>query len=379
MVGGCAAGVSGTYRGMNQVYDPVANTWTNRAVMPTPVGWSGAGIVNGKIYMIGGHNNAGGFVATNQEYDIAANTWTTKLARPGTAVAAPLSATWRDSIIYIMGGLATAAETRVDVYNPATNTWATGTALPAGAYMGTATCIGDTIYIAQAYNTACWPRFYKGAINPANPATITWIQGPVLAEPVFNGPTVAVDNKVYWMGGFINAATVTNKVWMYDQATGAISTFAPVYPTTIARWTFAAARPAPGGGGEIFCLAGDRLGDWNAPNRDYNKINIVSTGVVEGPGWQPLEYSLGSVVPSLVVSNARISYTLGQSANVNLSVYDASGTLVRTLVSGRSEAGTRSATWNRTSDSGSRVAAGTYFCRLTVDGTSVSTKAVVLD
>jgi hypothetical protein len=36
-------------------------------------------------------------------------------------------------------------------------------------------------------------------------------------------------------------------------------------------------------------------------------------------------------------------------------------------------------TWNRTSNSGSRVSNGTYFYRLTVDGKSVSSKSVVLE
>ncbi|MFO7638094.1 MAG: FlgD immunoglobulin-like domain containing protein [bacterium] len=375
-IGGCPAGQSNTYDGINRAYDPATDVWTTKAPMPTPLGWMGYGLVDGKIYCIGGHNNAGGFVATNQEYDIATNTWTTKAARPGTAVAAPLSATWNDELIYIMGGLATSAVTRVDIYDPATNTWQTGTALPQGAYMGSAEIIGDTIYIAQAYNTACWTHFYKGAINPSNPSQITWTQGPALTSPVFNGATVAIGQDVYWMGGFINATTATNRVWKYNQVTGAITDFTPVYPIINTRCTFAAARVTTDAQ-EIYGMAGDMGGDWAAPNRTYTKLTLSGVGVEETP--EPLRAAIESVRPSVVRDRAVVSYSVSRAGQVNLGVYDVTGKLVRTLVDGQVLPGAQTATWNRTDDNGRRVSNGTYFYRLTVDGRTFSAKSVVLN
>jgi hypothetical protein len=375
-IGGNIAGATGTYDGINRAYDPATMTWTTKTPMPTPLGWCGYGLVNDKIYMIAGHNNAGGFVGTNQEFDIVTNTWQTKTARPGTGAAAVLSATWNDSLIYIMGGLASAAESRVDVYDPASDAWAVGTALPAGAYMGSAVCIGDTIYIAQAYNTACWPNFYKGAINPANPTQITWTMGPALTDPVFNGATVAVADEVYWMGGFINATTVTNKVWKYSPMTGAITPFTPLYPITVARCTFAASRDAAFGW-EIYGMAGDQNGDWAQPNQTYVKIGLGITGVEEGT--KPMVANIESVRPSVVTDRAVVSYSVSRAGRVELGVYDAAGKLVRTLVNGQVRPGTQTATWNRTDASGRRVSNGTYFYRLTVDGRTFSAKSVVLN
>ena len=376
-IGGNPAGATGTYDGICRCYDPGSQTWTTKAPMPTPLGWCGYGLVDDKIYMISGHNNAGGFVGTTQEFDIAGNSWSTKTARPGTAVAAPLSATWNDTLIYIMGGLATAAETRVDIYDPANDAWMTGTALPLGAYMGSATCIGDTIYIAQAYNTACWPNFYKGAIDPANPGTINWIQGPAMPTPVFNGATVPLGDKVAWMGGFANATTATDEVWTYDLMTGAITQFTPDYPIANTRCTFGASR-ATTDGWEIYGMAGDMNGDWAQPNQTYVKIALGVTGTSENPGRMP-GFVLGSVTPSMVRDHARISYTLNRTASVELGIYDAAGKLVRTLVSGIVEPGDRSVTWDRTGRNGDRVARGTYFYRLTVDGESVGGKAIVVE
>ena len=48
----------------------------------------------------------------------------------------------------------------------------------------------------------------------------------------------------------------------------------------------------------------------------------------------------------------------------HLGVYDVRGRLVRTLIHGTLEAGAHQAAWDGTSEGGSRVGAGVYFCRL---------------
>jgi flagellar hook assembly protein FlgD len=64
---------------------------------------------------------------------------------------------------------------------------------------------------------------------------------------------------------------------------------------------------------------------------------------------------------------------------VNLGVYDVTGRLVKMLVCGTFEPGVRTVTWDRTSDSGSRVAGGTYFCRLAAGGLSAVAKLVLVE
>src|SRR5204863_4429637 len=48
--------------GRNQMYDPAANTWTERSPMPTTRNHAMAGAVNGKIYVLGGRLGAGNSV-----------------------------------------------------------------------------------------------------------------------------------------------------------------------------------------------------------------------------------------------------------------------------------------------------------------------------
>jgi len=87
---------------------------------------------------------------------------------------------------------------------------------------------------------------------------------------------------------------------------------------------------------------------------------------------------LHRVGPSIIRNQARISYYAAGKGHLSLGVYDVSGKLVKTLASGQVTPGERTAIWDRTDNSGHTVANGTYFCRLTVDGNSASSKAVVL-
>ena len=65
-------------------YDPTANTWTQKASLPTPVGSAGVAAVNGKLYVVGGYGNSivnGSFqkapLGTTQVWDPTTNTWST--------------------------------------------------------------------------------------------------------------------------------------------------------------------------------------------------------------------------------------------------------------------------------------------------------------
>jgi len=118
----------------------------------------------------------------------------------------------------------------------------------------------------------------------------------------------------------------------------------------------------------------------NWANPAYYGPMIFDPNVSVGEGRQPgRPYALYRATPSPVFNNARIGYYVGRQSNVNLGIYDAKGALVKTLASGRMQPGERTAVWNRTDSNGRRVANGTYFYRLTVDGEAVSGKAVVLN
>jgi hypothetical protein len=378
MIGGNPAGNAGTYMTNCTQYDPSGpGTWTPMAPMPTPRGWLPGSFCNGKIYMIGGHDNGGAAIAVNECFDPVANSWVatpTPLPRPRIGLAAA-EVVYMDRYIYVMGGNnASSGFADVDIYDAVDNVWLVGTPLPAVAYMGSAAIIGNTIYMVQAYNgSTCWPTLYEGVIDAGNPALITWTAGPAPTEPIFNGATVALGGDIYWLGGFISAATVTNHVWKYTPSDGTITPVTPNYPATLARVNFMAARPSSG---DLYVFAGDEAGNWTTPNQRYYHMSVV-TGVEEQP--VKLVSSIDNVIPTLVRDRVRINFTVARRGAVSLGVYDATGSLVRTLVNGTFGPGSQSATWDRTNSSGRRVANGSYFYRLSVDGRTVSSKSVLFN
>jgi N-acetylneuraminic acid mutarotase len=115
-----------------QEYDPKTNTWRERSPMPTPRNHTAAGVVNGKIYVIGGRIGAA-FIGPSSDlnnvevYDPATDKWGPPLAKMPTARSAVASGVYNGKI-YIAGGeWQNATEQTVfrafEAYDPATNTW----------------------------------------------------------------------------------------------------------------------------------------------------------------------------------------------------------------------------------------------------------------
>jgi spore coat protein A, manganese oxidase len=73
-----------------------------------------------------------------------------------------------------------------------------------------------------------------------------------------------------------------------------------------------------------------------------------------------------------------ISYGVPYEQHVSLSLYNVVGREVKNLVNGTVKIGHQRVTWDGTDDSGSRVAAGTYFCKLQTAAGSVTRRVTLL-
>jgi N-acetylneuraminic acid mutarotase len=92
----------------NEMYDPVTNAWQTRSPMPTPRNHTAIGVVNGKIYVIGGRVASvyvlrSANVDVVEEYDPATDSWGAPKARMPIATSGVAFGTYREKI-YIAGG-----------------------------------------------------------------------------------------------------------------------------------------------------------------------------------------------------------------------------------------------------------------------------------
>ena len=88
-IGGSNGGCPGTTPIVTQAYDPLANTWTERAALPQPPGHAGhrtafaTAVVNGQIYAFGG-GNCLTFFSDAQVYNPTTNAWSVLEPMPTT-------------------------------------------------------------------------------------------------------------------------------------------------------------------------------------------------------------------------------------------------------------------------------------------------------
>jgi len=164
----------------NDIYDPVSNTWSTGANIPTPVGDCAIG-------------------------------------------------SYKDSLIYLIAGYSGVDQNIVQIYNVALDTWTTGTSKPGSACAGLRGGIyGNKIVVAGGFSQTQGSNFdsaYVGTIDPGNASTITWSEnkkypggriGRLSAGvPHNNNPNFPY---VLFTGGDTTStgATATDRTWGYN-------------------------------------------------------------------------------------------------------------------------------------------------------------------
>ena len=142
--------------GTVEEYDPVANTWRERSPMLTPRNHAAIGVVNGKIYVIGGRVGAAFIglasdISVVEEYDPATDQWSGPRARMPFARSA-LGAAVYDGRIYVAGGEyqdphMMATFRAVEAYDPASNTWTEMPPMPVSRHGLAVGVIGNRLHV----------------------------------------------------------------------------------------------------------------------------------------------------------------------------------------------------------------------------------------
>ncbi len=123
------------------------------------------------------------------------------------------------------------------------------------------------------------------------------------------------------------------------------------------------------------------------PGLKHYTISAVDLGSSEGEkvdvtrkalGTLPSNYRLDQNYPNPFNPDTRIDFALPQAGNVSLTIYDALGRTVKTLVSGTLDAGQHTVTWHGTNSQGQTVSSGVYFYRLETAAGAYSRKMMLL-
>ncbi|KAA3653568.1 MAG: T9SS C-terminal target domain-containing protein [Calditrichaeota bacterium] len=91
----------------------------------------------------------------------------------------------------------------------------------------------------------------------------------------------------------------------------------------------------------------------------------------------PQEFQLAQNYPNPFNPETTISFSMPQSGNVQIIVFDQLGRQVRTLVNGEKSAGYHNLTWNGMNDTGQRLTSGLYFLQMR-SGVFLQTRKMVI-
>jgi len=362
----------------DMIYDTVANTWS--VGLTHPAGTYGVhnhdAVRIGDVIWCGGGSSGSGFYNNMTKLDLGAGTWTAAAAMPQSNLLYYALEEYADSgWVYCFGGSPSGTSGPLNTcyrYTTATNQWTQMANMPDVRRNPMTARVGDTIYVIGGMQANDYTST-RGTVWKYSVLGNTWtVATDTMPDALGWGKAVTYNygtfgTFIYVFGGY-RRGTVVNACWRYDPIAHTWNADRPLLTGT-------RSFGADISGNYIWAAGG-----WNndiLPNVQKGIIAIV--GIEEGKPSINWVSGFERIAPTIVRDLARISYYVPARGNVNLSVYDAAGKLVRTLVNGASEPGTKTVTWDRRNELGSRVANGTYFYRLTIDGTAVSAKAVVLE
>jgi N-acetylneuraminic acid mutarotase len=175
-----------------EMYDPESNTWTKKADLPEKKEELGVAVVNGKIYAIGGDVSDSVF-----EYDPITNIWANKTKMPTSRDRLGVIAV--NNKIYAIGGYTNGSLNIVEEYDPTTDKWAKrpNTLIPRADF-GIAESNGKIYLFGGESNNEIINSVE--IIDVSNMAWSTNKENMVTARSML-GATGSYDGKIYIMGG----------------------------------------------------------------------------------------------------------------------------------------------------------------------------------
>lgn len=224
VIGGFLSDWSGIELPMNTtiVYDISTGEFTYGSPMPNGTGISGCVLGDdGLIYVLGGWNTTayGGYSGAVQIYDPVADTWTNGSAAPASLGA--FTPVWgADGRIYAIGGAVYSQETTL-IYDPGLDSWSYGANQPDAYWLRSTVVWNETAIFTFAGRESFAPSTDAHLYNPV---TDTWASiAPLLVATVAGTAIVADNGLIYYIGGeaasWVGEGTPQNSIQRYDPET----------------------------------------------------------------------------------------------------------------------------------------------------------------
>ncbi len=308
-------------------YDPVTDTYTSKAPMPTGMCGMAVAELNGKIYLFGGYTEFSSFISDAVfEYDVVNDAWTEMMAMPtarGYATASVM-----DGKIYVIGGSGTffvAAKKDVEVFHPTLNEWSTATELPTELGGLTSHAVNGKIFVFGGGTSPVLPA--TDHVFSYDPEVNDWTaMASMPTARVLHGSS-EIDGKIFVLGGLDPALLVPEPAFasieMYDPELNTWTTDLTPMPT--ARRVFANSALD----GRIYVFGGNT--EVNVLITVLKVVEVFDPTLVAITEKINTIFSLAQNFPNPFSNKTSILVTLKKTADVDLSIFDLSGRKVLTF------------------------------------------------
>jgi hypothetical protein len=323
-----------------EVYDPALDSWDiTKAPMHTSRVEFGACAVNGKIYVIGGAPNHGGSpLGTVEEYDPLTDTWdTTKTSMQTPRYGCAYGVI--DNKIYVAGGTVDdifTTSVKLEIYDPATDNWDTKEDMLQAIYQPQGAVINDTFYVIGGLIGAPW--YGQTTVQVYDPATYEWSSGPELPQGRVGHIANSVEDSIYVIGGDTQPPILNSVIEYYSGSNGWDEI--NLQPRNMILHTAIVFEQ------DIYVFSGSTssVPSLSPSSTCYYFDTVV--GVETQDNDVPENFMLYQNYPNPFNPSTQIKYSVPQSSNVVIKVFDILGNEVETLVDEKMSAGTYQFTWN---------------------------------
>ncbi|GAA5530063.1 kelch repeat-containing protein [Herpetosiphon gulosus] len=195
------------------------NHWELARTLPISLGEASGGVIGNKLYLVGESNGA------TAAFDLGANSWNAGLAQRPYKTHSHSAQVWNQRL-YLFGGTGTSAG-KVQIYQPSSNSWSQGTAMPFATMAASSALIDGKIYVAGGIVSGNTTNYHAAY----DPTTNTWANLPSMAL-ARNGAAGGTDGRFFYLFGGRASGT-----------TGAASSDLQIYDPLTQTWTSSASDP----------------------------------------------------------------------------------------------------------------------------------------